>query len=95
MILKQNAAFVRPFYVGVTGLTIGVSLSKNGGTFAGSAGTVAEISNGWYKLSYTSGDTDTEGALAWAVSGTGVPATLAMPVDQVNPAVTINAVAIL
>lgn len=54
-----------------TGLTPTVTLSKNGGAFGAAAGTVAEISNGWYRLTPTSGDTGTLGDLAMMASATG------------------------
>lgn len=54
----------------VTGLGTGITVqvSKNGGAFAGSAGTKAEISNGWYSYITTAGETDTVGPLAVKVT---------------------------
>jgi len=92
MIIPKGGAFNRPFYVGAAGLTLTVTLSKNGGTFAATSGSVTEISGGWYNLSMTSTDTNTEGSLAWIVTGTGLPSTLSMPADQVDAKVAINAV---
>lgn len=54
-----------------TGLTPTVTLSKNGGAFGAAAGTVAEISGGWYRLTPTSGDTGTLGDLAIMATAAG------------------------
>lgn len=48
---------------GLTGLTPVVTLSKNGGAFAGAAGAVSEISNGWYSLAGNAVDRNTLGEL--------------------------------
>jgi len=58
----------------VAGLGSGftLQLSKNGGGFAGSAGTKAEIGNGWYSYTNTVGEADTEGTVALKVTGAGV-----------------------
>jgi hypothetical protein len=48
---------------GETGLSPTVTLSKNGGAFAAPAGTVAEVGNGWYKLTPAAADTNTLGSL--------------------------------
>lgn len=50
----------------VTGLGTGFTLqvSKNGGAFAGSAGTKAEIGSGWYSYVFDVTETDTAGPLA-------------------------------
>ena len=94
MLLPKSTAFVRPFYVGTTGLTLSVALSKAGAAFGAAAGAVAEISVGWYKLSMTTADTDTEGALAWSITGTGLPDVIGAPVDQVSAPVAINGVVV-
>lgn len=54
----------------VTGLGTGFTLqiSKAGGAFAGSAGTKAEIGNGWYKFTSTPGEADTVGPVAIRVT---------------------------
>jgi hypothetical protein len=46
-----------------TGLTPVVSISKAGAAFAGAAGTVSEISGGWYKIVFTTVDLSTIGQL--------------------------------
>lgn len=78
--LKVNQAQLIAFVlqdasgVEVTGLgtTFTVSISKNGGAFAASAGTKAEIGNGWYSYELTAGETDTTGPLALKITGVGV-----------------------
>lgn len=47
-----------------TGKTVTVTLSKNGGSFVSATGTVAEIANGWYKLTPSAADVGTTGSLA-------------------------------
>ncbi len=71
-LLPLAAAYVRSFFVGVTGLTLTVTISKAGAAFGAAAGAVAEISSGWYKISLTSADTDTEGDLAVHATDGGV-----------------------
>ena len=55
----------------VTGLgnTFTLEVSKAGGAFAGSAGTKAEISDGWYSYETTAAETDTIGPLSIQVTG--------------------------
>lgn len=48
-----------------------VNISKAGGAFAAAAGTVTEISAGWYKCALTTADTNTLGDLAFYITGTG------------------------
>jgi hypothetical protein len=73
--LRQATNYTRVFYYGTAGQTVAVTLSKNGGTFAAAAGTVAEISNGWYKIALTAVDTNTFGDLAYhCTAGAGGPA---------------------
>ena len=94
MDLPHSTAFNRPFYIGVTALTLSVDLSKNGAAFAAAAGAVTEISLGWYNLAMTSADTGTLGALAWSISGSGLPTILGLPVDQVVAPVTVTGVVV-
>jgi hypothetical protein len=56
---------------GKTGLTLTVTKSKNGGTYAAWSGTSAEVANGIYKLTAGSGDVDTLGELAIHAEGAG------------------------
>lgn len=71
MLLPKAVAYVRPFFVGVTGLTLTVTRSKAGAAFGAAAGAVAELTVGWYKISLTAVDTDTEGALAFHATDGG------------------------
>jgi hypothetical protein len=48
-----------------------LTISKNGGAFAASNGTKAEISGGWYSYELTAAETDTVGPLAVKVTGAG------------------------
>jgi hypothetical protein len=52
------------------GLTVAVQLSKNGGSFANSAGSVSEIGNGAYKLNANATDFNTLGPLAISATAT-------------------------
>lgn len=70
-LLPKGVAYNRMFFMGVTGLTLTVTISKNGAAFGALAGTVAEVSVGWYKAAITSGDTDTEGDLAFHATDGG------------------------
>lgn len=58
----------------VTGLggTFTLQISKAGAVFGASAGTKSEIGLGWYKYVSTSGEADTPGPVAIAVTGAGV-----------------------
>jgi len=60
---------------GATGLISGVSLtvtiSKNGAAFAAPAGAVSELGNGWYKVAANSADASTVGPLVLHATGTG------------------------
>jgi hypothetical protein len=60
--------------VEVTGLgaTFTLEVSKNGGAFVGSAGTKAEIANGWYSYIATAGEADTLGPVSIKVTGAGI-----------------------
>src|SRR2546427_11042784 len=71
--LKQSTPSARMFLMvqsadhitGLTGATVTCTLSKAGAAFGASAGATAEVSSGWYKLSLTTGDTNTLGDLAY------------------------------
>lgn len=55
-----------------TGKTIATTdfkISKNGAAFGNAAGTVTEMSLGWYKMVFATADLDTVGALACELSG--------------------------
>jgi hypothetical protein len=82
ILMVQSADHVTP----LTGATVTVTLSKNGGAFGAAAGTVAEIANGIYKLTPTSVDTGTLGELAiHATATSGDPADLLRQVVAFNP----------
>lgn len=55
----------------VTGATPTVQISKAGGAFATTSNSAAEISNGWYKVALTAGETGSTGALALRATATG------------------------
>src|SRR2546430_17290735 len=66
---------------GKTGLTLTVTLSKDGAAFAAMGGSVTEISSGWYKLALNTTDTNTLGDLAINATATGAdPTDLSDPV---------------
>lgn len=72
----------------VAGLGAGFTLqiSKNGGAFQPSAGTKAEISNGWYTYLSTVAEANTVGPVAIRVTGAGaVQQNLEYVVQQRNP----------
>jgi len=79
LLVKQGASKVVPFFMvdstdhisPKTGLTPSVQISKAGGTFAAAGGTVAEIGNGWYKITLSTTDTNTLGALSFYITATG------------------------
>ena len=60
---------------GKTGLTVTVTLSKNGGAFASAAAAVSEIGNGWYTLAGNATDRNTIGSLILHASATGADPT--------------------
>lgn len=62
---------------GVTGATVTVTLSKNGGSFASASGTVSEIGSGWYSLGGSGLATDlgTLGPLVLHATATGADPT--------------------
>lgn len=72
----------------VAGLGSGFTLqvSKNGGAFAASAGTKAEIGSGWYSYLATAAEADTIGPVSIKVTGAGaVQQNLEYVVKQRNP----------
>lgn len=54
-----------------TGLTPVVTISKNGGGFGAAAGSVGELSSGWYSWAADATDRDTLGELAIHITGVG------------------------
>ncbi len=71
LLIPKGVAYNRPFFVGVTALTLTVTCSKAGAAFGAVAGVVTQLTLGWYKLALTTGDTDTEGALAFHATDGG------------------------
>lgn len=59
------------YYTGVTGLTLSVTLSKNGGTFASVSPTITERGNGLYFVEPLAAHRDTVGENLWHFTGTG------------------------
>jgi hypothetical protein len=76
---KQSVAYTRMIlmidstdhFSPKTGLTVTVTLSKAGGSFAAAGGTVTEVANGFYKIVLTTTDTNTVGDLAFHCTATG------------------------
>jgi hypothetical protein len=58
----------------VTGATPTVTISKAGGAFAAATNAVSEISAGFYKVTLTTTETNTLGALAILATATGADA---------------------
>ena len=55
----------------VTGATVTVQVSKNGGAFAGASGSVTQVGQGWYYVALSAGETDTTGPLLVRATATG------------------------
>ena len=58
-------------YTAETGLTLTVTVSKNGAAFGASGGSVTEVSSGVYYYEATAGELDTVGYLNLKATGTG------------------------
>jgi hypothetical protein len=56
---------------GLTGAAPTVAISKNGGGFAAPVGTVAEVGDGWYRLTPGGADVTTNGILLLHATATG------------------------
>ncbi len=77
---------------GKTGLTLTVTLSKNGGTFSAVAGAVSELGNGWYVLAGNATDRNTLGLFILHAEGTGAdPADLSCEIVGWEPFTDPNA----
>lgn len=85
MILTKDAVVILPIYMvadsdqtdptvplvtPMTGVTVTAYISKNGGAFAATSGSVTEIGNGWYKVTLTATETNTAGPLIVRATGT-------------------------
>lgn len=90
MLLKQSTARNVLVFVtqsadhvsGLTGATLTITASKDGGAFAGIAPSVTERGSGWYSVALTAAHTDTLGDLALHIT-----ATSADPTDLVRQVV--------
>jgi hypothetical protein len=94
MQIAQSTSYNRPFFIGTTGLTITMTLSKNGGGFNSSSGSVTEISAGWYYVALDATDTNTLGGLAYVPTGSGLPTFLGLPADQIVGQLSISGVVV-
>lgn len=100
--LKQNTARnLMVFLVSSTdhvtgqpGLTLSISISKDGGAFASISPTVTDRGNGWYNVALVAGNTDTLGDLALHISGgsTADPCDLKIPVELDRTGATVASV---
>jgi hypothetical protein len=71
---------------GKTGLTLTITLSKDGAAFASISPTVTQRGNGWYNVALVAGDTNTNGDLCMHVTGSGAdPSDLKMLVVAFDP----------
>jgi hypothetical protein len=70
---------------GLPGLTLTLTLSKDGAAFASITRTVTDRGNGWYAIQLTSGDTDTLGDLVLHAESSG-----ADPADRLFSVVPVN-----
>lgn len=68
---------------GLTGATLTITASKDGGAFASITPTVTELASGWYSLALTTTHTNTKGSLALHVT-----AASADPTDVLHEVVT-------
>lgn len=72
MVLNEDAADPNvPFVTRATGKSPTVQISKNGAAFANTSNAASEISNGWYKVTLTGTETNTEGDLIVRATATG------------------------
>jgi hypothetical protein len=71
---------------GKTGLTLTITISKNGAIFASTTATQGDRGNGWYVIGLGIGDTDTFGELCMHVTGAGAdPSDLKLLVVAYDP----------
>lgn len=78
-LIQQSVTYTRSFIMilssdhvsPATGKTVTVNLSKAGAAFGAAAGTVTEISVGWYKVALTVADTNTLGDLSFNCTAAG------------------------
>ena len=94
LLVRQGTSKVVPFFMvdssnhisPKTGLSPSVQISKAGGSFATAGGTVAEIGNGWYRITLSTADTNTLGSLAFYITATGAdPVSFSIQVVGFDP----------
>jgi hypothetical protein len=84
LFFMQDSAASR--FLGKTGLTCTVTLSKNGGSFASPAGAVSEVGNGWYAVAGNATDSGTLGPLTLYATASGAdPCTVEFTVVAYDP----------
>ncbi|MCB0072105.1 MAG: hypothetical protein KDE20_11630 [Caldilineaceae bacterium] len=59
------------YFTAETGLSPTVYISKNGGAFAATTNSAAEVASGWYSVALTATETGTDGELVLYATGTG------------------------
>jgi hypothetical protein len=70
--VKQSTAKPFSVFMGVAGLTVTATISKNGGTFgAATSPTITDRSNGFYSVTPDAADRGTLGELAWLFAASG------------------------
>lgn len=77
---------------GATGITLTVTISKNGAAFGSPAGAVTEISSGWYKIAGNATDSNTAGPIAVHATGAGCDPFDGVMVQVVDPTLAIYGV---
>lgn len=99
MILKQSTAANLPVLMvgssdhitGLTGATLTITASKDGGAFSAITPTVTELATGWYSLALTAAHTDTTGALVLHITAASAdPADVLAQVVGYDPSVPID-----
>jgi hypothetical protein len=76
---------------GLAGLTLTITLSKDGAAFAGIAPSVTDRGDGWYNVALTAAHTDTIGDLALHITGVAAdPADMVILVEGGNTDVDVS-----
>jgi hypothetical protein len=97
MLLPLSTARTRTFFIGVTGLTLTATISKNGSVFAapsGGTGMTEIPGTGYYNLPLSVSDTNTPGGLTYLLAGAGLPTVNGVPVDTVDVAASSSGVVV-
>lgn len=74
---------------GATGITLTVTISKNGAAFGSPSGAVTEIGSGWYKIAGNTTDSNTAGPIAVHATGAACDPFDGVMAQIVDPTVTI------